>query len=108
MIGGIYKDIKADQSCLLLIPEIRQMLKAKQTKAEQQRLYFLENQAHFSDLLNLNENERKEKAKEIRKEIDKITIMEREMESKSPLYRIKEEKQIDKKSWKNYNFLMRV
>ncbi|HNV61458.1 MAG TPA: hypothetical protein PKN54_00800, partial [Candidatus Cloacimonas acidaminovorans] len=76
LIGGIYRDIKADQSVIINLPEIRQILKAKENKAKQSMLYFLENQSHFAELLKLNEKERTEKVKELRAEIDEITIVE--------------------------------
>jgi len=108
LIGGIYRDIKADQSVIINLPEIRQILKAKENKAKQSMLYFLENQSHFAELLKLNEKERTEKVKELRAEIDEITIVEKENERKTPLYRIKQEKEMDKKSWSNYQYLMRI
>lgn len=108
LIGGVYRDIKTDQSVILGIPEIRQILKAKETKMAQSRLYFLQNKGHFDDLMNINEKERAEKIKELKKEIDEITIIEKESYKKAPLYLIKQEKEQDKGSWKHYQYLMRV
>lgn len=80
-----------------LLPELKRELNNKEINLKYHLLYFLKNKSNFE---NITQTE-----KELEKELLEITTNEREGWIKPPLERIKQEKKIDKKSWRSYKWL---
>ena len=80
-----------------ILPELRQHLNAKEINLKRHQLYYLKNKSNFENI--------KQTIDELQKEMDEIDRQEMEGWRKSPLYLIKQEKKIDKKSWGNYKWL---
>lgn len=92
------KKIEIEDNLLIkLLPELKQHLNAKEIKLKRHQLYYLKNKSNFENI--------KQTIDELQKEIDDIDTQEMEGWKKSPLYLIKQERKIDKDSWKNYKWL---
>lgn len=92
------KKIEIEDNLLIkLLPELKQHLNAKEIKLKRHQLYYLKNKSNFENI--------KQTIDELQKEIDEIDTQEMEGWKKSPLYLIKQERKIDKDSWKNYKWL---
>lgn len=86
-----------DDKLIELLPELRQHLNAKEISLKRHQLYYLKNRSKFQNI--------KQTVDELQKEIDEIDTREMEGWKKAPLYLIKQEREIDKDSWKNYKWL---
>lgn len=92
------KRISIDDDKLIgLLPELKRELKNKEINLKHHLLYYLKNKSNFE---NITQTEI-----ELEKELLEITTNERERWIKPPLERIKQEKKIDKQSWRNYKWL---
>lgn len=92
------KKIEIEDNLLIkLLPELKQHLNAKEINLKRHQLYYLKNKSKFENI--------KQTIDELQKEIDDIDTREMEGWKKSPLYLIKQERKIDKDSWKNYKWL---
>ena len=98
LVNVFNKKIEIRENELIdLLPELKQHLKIKEINLKRHQLYYLKNKSNFENI--------KQTIDELQKEMDEIDRQEMEGWRKSPLYLIKQEKKIDKKSWGNYKWL---